>query len=279
MVLLLLGLGEQVGELLVRGLGEVGIGPEVGGEVTVGQGAAAENGLDEVTHGLGLSSGGGVAILDTGELKNPLGGGGGDEAGTAGSGDQADGDGARLARDLLGNGVGLTDLVSPVSTPDGDNGELGGDDGTADGVGDFLGALDTETNVAVGVTNGNEGLEAGALTGAGLLLHGHDLHNLILHLGEEQVNDLVLLDGQREKVDVLNGLDLAIPGEAAELGDGDPSLLLISTTATASATTATTVTTISTTATTTVTALTTASTTTVTALTTTTTAKSTRSWR
>ena len=245
LVVLLLGLGEVVGELLVRGLGEVGLRPEVGGEVAVGLADSVEGGLDEVAHGLGLTPGGGVAVLDTSELENLLGGGGGHKSGTAGGGDQADGDGARLSGDLLGDGVGVTDLVSPVAAPDGDDGELGGDDGTADGVGDFLGALDTETNVTIGVTDGNEGLEAGALTGAGLLLNGHDLHDLILELGQEDIDDLVLLDGEGEKVDVLNGLDPAVPHQATELGDGNPGLLLISstasTTATASTATATTI--------------------------------------
>lgn len=97
---LLVSLGQEVGVLLVGSLDEVSLSPEVGGEVSVGLGAAAEDGLDEVTHGLGLSSGGGVAIVNTSELENPLGGGGSDEPSTAGSGDQTDSDGSRLSGDL-----------------------------------------------------------------------------------------------------------------------------------------------------------------------------------
>jgi hypothetical protein len=43
-----------------------------------------------------------------------------------------------------------------------------------------------------------------------------------LELGEEDVDDLVLLDGEREEVDLLDRLDLAVLDEATKLGDGDP---------------------------------------------------------
>lgn len=86
-----------------------------------------------------------------------------------------DGDGTALARLLDGNGVRLTKVGTPVTATDGDNVELGDDDGGTDGGSDFLGGLDTETDVAVGVTNEDDGLEAGALTGTGLLLDGLDL--------------------------------------------------------------------------------------------------------
>ena len=116
----------------------------------------------------------------------------------------------------------LTKVGTPVTSSYGDNGELGEDDGATDGGGDFLGALDTETDVTVKVTDSDESLETGTLTGTSLLLDGHDLHDLILELGEEGVNDLVLLDGKGEEVDLLNGLDLAVLYETTELGDGNP---------------------------------------------------------
>lgn len=67
------------------------------------------------------------------------------------------------------------------------------------------------------------------------------LHDLILELGEEEVDDLVLLDGERVEVDLLHALDLAGLHETAELGDGLPLLLLglAAATATATSTTAT----------------------------------------
>jgi hypothetical protein len=48
--------------------------------------------------------------------------------------------------------------------------------------------------VTVLVTDGDECLEPGPLTGAGLLLDGHDLQNLVLESGaQEEVDDLELL--------------------------------------------------------------------------------------
>jgi len=128
--------------------------------------------------------------------------------------------------------VGFTKSVTPVTTSDGDSRELGNNDSTTNGGSDFLGALDTETKVAVRVTDGNESLETGTLTGTGLLLNGHDLHNLVLELGKEEVDDLVLLDGEGEEVDLLNRLDLAVLDKSANGGNGNPLLLLFVTTTT-----------------------------------------------
>jgi magnesium-transporting ATPase (P-type) len=112
--------------------------------------------------------------------------------------------------------------------------------------GDFLGALDTETDVAVVVTDGNERLETRALTGRGLLLHRHDLHDLILELRlQEVVHDLALFDWEREEVDLLERRDLAFLYQTSELGHWHPLLVVVAATATATtaATTATTATT------------------------------------
>jgi hypothetical protein len=71
------------------------------------------------------------------------------------------------------------------------------------------------------------------------------LHDLVLEGGEEEVDDLVLLDRERVKVDLLHALDLAGLHETAELGHGLPLLLLAlcaatgATTATASTATVT----------------------------------------
>ena len=200
--------------------------PEVGRKEGVGLGDSSEGGLEEVAHGGSLTAGLGVAVLDTGELEHALGGGGSNDTGTTGGGDKSAHDRGGLTRDLHGDSVGLTKRGTPVSSSDRDDGELGSDDGTTDGSGNLLGALDTETKVAVRVTDGNESLEPGALTGTGLLLNGHDLHDLVLELGEEDVNDLVLLDGEREEVDLLDRLDLAVLDETTNGGDGNPLLLL-----------------------------------------------------
>lgn len=219
---LLLGLGEEVGVLLVGRHGELGLGPEVRGQVAVGVANGSEGGLDKVAQGAGGTESLGVAVSDTSELEKLLGGGGSDNAGTAGSRDQTGDGGTALAGDLAGNGVGLVHDGTPVTATDGDDRELGKDDGTADSGGDLLGALDTETDVAVGVTNDNESLKAGTLTGTGLLLDGHDLHDLILQGRQEVVDNLVLLDGEGEEVNLLDGLDLAVLDETTKLGDGSP---------------------------------------------------------
>merc|ERR1719253_2024363 len=123
----------------------------------------------------------------------------------------------------------MADLVAPVSTTNGDKLHLRRDDAAADGRGHLLGALGAQADVAGAVADQDVADEAVALTGGSHLLHGVDLHHLILeHTGlEELVNDLVLLDRERVEVDVLNSRDLAVLDEAAELGDRHPLLLLL----------------------------------------------------
>jgi hypothetical protein len=85
------------------------------------------------------------------------------------------GDGTALARLLARERVRSTKVGTPVSSSHGDDAELGDNDGGTDGGSDFLGGLDAETDVALGVTNDDNGLESGSLTGTGLLLDGLDL--------------------------------------------------------------------------------------------------------
>jgi len=225
--------GQVVGELLVGSGQELGVGPEIGGQERVGLGEGIEGGLDEVSESLGSSGGRGEAIVNSGVVKNLLGDLSGDNTGTTGSGHETHADGTALSGHLHGDSVGLTDSVTPISSADGNNVDLGVDDGSADGGGNFLGALDSESDVSVVVSDNDECLKAGTLTGTGLLLDGHDLHDLILQLSsEESINDLVLLDGEREKVDLFERSDLSTLDEASELGHGDPlsTLILVSAT-------------------------------------------------
>lgn len=100
----------------------------------------------------------------------------------------------KLTSNLAGHGVGATDLVAPEATPDRHDGELGKNDSTTDSCGNFLGAFHTESDVTVVVADGHEGLEAGALTSAGLLLNGHDLQHLVLEgSAQVEVDDFKLL--------------------------------------------------------------------------------------
>jgi len=87
-----------------------------------------------------------------------------------------DGDGSTLSALLCGQRVGLSQVGSPVSTTNRKDRELGDDDGSADGSGNFLRCLDSKTDVTVAVSDDNDGLESGTLTGTGLLLDGLDLY-------------------------------------------------------------------------------------------------------
>lgn len=69
----------------------------------------------------------------------------------------------------------LAEVGAPVAATHGNDAQLRNDDGRADGSGHFLGRLDTETNVALRVTDDDDRLESGSLTGTGLLLDGLDL--------------------------------------------------------------------------------------------------------
>jgi hypothetical protein len=71
--------------------------------------------------------------------------------------------------------VRLTEVGTPVTSPDGQNAQLGNDNGGTDGSSDFLGSLDSQTDVALTITNDNDGLETGTLTSTGLLLDRLDL--------------------------------------------------------------------------------------------------------
>ena len=51
---------------------------------------------------------------------------------------------------------------------------------------------------------------------------------------KEVIDDLAFLDGQREEVDLFQGLDLAIFHETNQLSDGNPLFLLFLATTTAS---------------------------------------------
>lgn len=86
-----------------------------------------------------------------------------------------DRDGTALAALLGGERVWQTQIAAPVASSDGQNAQLGDNDGGTDGSCDFLGGLDTKTNVTLRVTNDNDGLESGTLTGTSLLLDGLDL--------------------------------------------------------------------------------------------------------
>src|ERR1700761_972602 len=112
--------------------------------------------------------------------------------------------------------MGFTESCAPVSTSDGNYGEFSENNSTADSSGDFFRTLHAETYVAVGVPDSNERLEPCTLTSTSLLLHWHDFHDFIFQLREEGVDDLVFLDGDREKVYLFHGFDFSFFDETSE---------------------------------------------------------------
>ncbi|GIX66384.1 ankyrin repeat domain-containing protein 55 [Babesia caballi] len=232
---------EEAGELLVnRGL-QLDLPPEVRSEVPVGGRQSRENRLEEVAPGLGGTRGTGEAVLDTGEGEQLLGGRSADDLGSPGRRHQPGPDTSTLARHLHRHSVRLADHVAPVAAPDWNERELGRDDGATDGGSNFLGALGAQSTVSVEVTDSDEDLETRALTSVGLLLHGHDLDDVVgeLLVGEggleEVVHNLVLLDGNGVKVDLLDGLDQTGRDQTSQLGDRHPVLEVILTATTAPA--------------------------------------------
>lgn len=203
---------EQLGVECVGGADQVGLLPQIGGQEAVGLGEGVEGGAGEVLDGLGLAGGRGEHVLHSGETENLLGDGRSDDAGSSGGGDESHGGGAALAVNLAGHGVGLSDSVAPVAASDGDEVALGGGDSASDGQLHFLGELHAHTDVAVSVTDGHHGLEAGALAGLGLLLHGLDFHGVVLEFLSARFHDLVddlsLLDGEGVSVDEFEVVDL-----------------------------------------------------------------------
>lgn len=93
------------------------------------------------------------------------------------------------------------------------------------------------------VSNDNDSFESSSLAGASLLLNRFDLlcvsfldaiwmfcaaylHDFVLQLWQEPINNLILFDGKRMQVDLLHRLNLASFHESAKLGDWLPFLFV-----------------------------------------------------
>ena len=239
---LLAVLFELLSELSEWGLDDFGLAPEIWGKVLVGLGESLEGSLDKVLGGSGMARGAGVAIIDTCELEELLGHWSTDNTGSTRCGHELDSDGGALSRDLAWHGMDRSDLVTPIASSHWNKLELGGDEGTLDGDLDFLSDLDSESNVAVLVTDDNDGLEAGSLTSHGLLLNGDDLHDLIRELNfvgsKEILDDSGLLDWDRVGIDLLKRVDVSVLDKSSELGLWYP-VFLVATATTWAATTST----------------------------------------
>ena len=138
-----MGLHKMVSEFLIWRLGEHRLFPEVRGEITVGLGNGIKSGLSKVAQGGGAAPGRSVAVVDASHQQQLLGHRGRDDASASGGRDEAHQHGAPAASHLARNRVGLANLVPPVASSHGDDGQLGQDDGPTYDSGYFLGALDT----------------------------------------------------------------------------------------------------------------------------------------
>lgn len=114
--------------------------------------------LTKVSKGSCAAPGGGVAVINTGHHEQLLGHRSRHDSSTTGGRDETHQDWATAARHLAGYGVRLTNLVTPITSPDRDNRQLGKDDRPTDGCGHLFGALHSQTHMTIVVTNGNKGL-------------------------------------------------------------------------------------------------------------------------
>jgi len=221
------GVLEEISVLLEGTCGEVGRCPVIRGEVSIGFGNALKASLDEITKSSGGTSGASVHVLDTSELNKFLGGAGGDDTSTTRGRDHADTDGTTFTSDLGRDGVGLTELVTPITSADRGDFHFGINDGTTDGGSNFLGAFGTQTDVTVFITDDNESFEASTLTSTGLFLDRGEFQDFVFEFfTEEVVDDLVFLDGNGEHEDFFQFEDLFGFDETAEFGDRDPVLFV-----------------------------------------------------
>lgn len=117
-----------------------------------------QNNLTKVAESGSAAPGRGVAVVDTSHHEQLLGHRSRHDASTTGSRDKTHEDRTTATGHLAGHGVGFADFVTPVTSPDGDDGQLGKDDSSTDGGGHLLRALHPQTHMAIVVTNSNEGL-------------------------------------------------------------------------------------------------------------------------
>ncbi len=124
---------------------------------------------------------------------------------------------------LARNGVGFTDLVTPITTSNWDDRQLSQNDGATNSSGNFLAALNAQSNVSIWITDGNESLESGSLTSTSLFLDRHDFQDFVTQwTTQEEIDDLELFDGQGVQVNFLQGTDLCFTNQTAQLGDWSP---------------------------------------------------------
>jgi len=210
-------------------LDEVSLWPEIWGKESVGLLQALEESSAEILSSSGLSSTGGVNIIDTSELKNLLSNLSGNATSSSWSWHESDRAGTALTLNLGWDGMDTTDSRTPISSSDWDKMDLSIKECTLNGNLDFLSDLDTDTNVTLSITSSNNGLESSSLTSLGLLLDGENAHDLIGELvfdvRDESIDNWCLLDWDGVGVNFFKRLDVTGFDESSELGKWGPFFL------------------------------------------------------
>jgi len=210
-------------------LDEVSLWPEIWGKESVGLLQALEESSAEILSSSGLSSTGGVNIIDTSELKNLLSNLSGNATSSSWSWYESDRAGTALTLNLGWDGMDTTDSRTPISSSDWDKMDLSIKECTLNGNLDFLSDLDTDTNVTLSITSSNNGLESSSLTSLGLLLDGENAHDLIGELvfdvRDESIDNWCLLDWDGVGVNFFKRLDVTGFDESSELGKWGPFFL------------------------------------------------------
>ena len=233
---LLPGLREVVSELLLGSGTEHSRGPQLRREEAVSLAESGVDGHGEVSSGSGVAVGGRVHVLDTGHGENLLWNERSHDAGATRSGDETNTNRTTLASNLARHSMWHPRVITPVSSTNRNEVHLGIDDASSNGSGNFLSALETQSDMTIPISNSDIALESSTLSCSGLLLYGHDLHHLVLDARAEVIDDLVLLDREGEEEDLLDALDLPVLHQSSQLGHWYP-LVLVTSAVSASSTT------------------------------------------
>jgi len=221
-------LGQVVGVKLDWCFSQSFLFPLVWRQVGAGFGNSLEGGLSEVTEGGGATFGTGVDIGVSSVSKNFLWDWGGNDTGTSWSWDESHVDGTTFGVDLAWDGVWFTKFGTPVTSSNWNNRQLSQNDSCSDGVGNFFGALDSESDVSVVVTNNDGGLESGSLTGSGLFLDWLDLEDFVFQSRAKEVFDnFGFFNRKGEGVNFAQGENLTIFNQSSKFRDRHPYFLVV----------------------------------------------------
>jgi len=211
------------------GLDEISLWPEIWGKESVGLLQALEQSSAEILSSSGLSGTGGVNIIDTSELKDLLSNLSGNATSSSWSWHESDRARTALSLNLGWDSMDTTDSRTPISSSDWDKMDLSIEESTLNGDLDLLGDLDTDTDVTLSITGGDDSLESGSLSSLSLLLDGKNAHDLIGELvfdvRDESIDDWCLLDWDGVGVNFFKRLDVTGFDESSEFGKWGPFFL------------------------------------------------------